>query len=219
MCLLRRGVRLDTPGYESLDGGLPETLLWDAAKFAKVRDVLDTVTLISTMVVLLRQVLARNGCMGTEEVWVKVQRELLVLVESGGVRMPDLIAYIEGKARELAQLNDGEVESLKNIIGNAAKAENAVFKLYAKRCDKLVFDALKVGIRKEVWGKEGERMKELVVGGGFSVFEAELTACLVNLASVFKHTVSVHNEYYTELSIEAIQENVAQENVARENVA
>ena len=41
--LLRRPVRLDTPGYETYEGGLPETLLWDCGKLAKVRDVMDSV--------------------------------------------------------------------------------------------------------------------------------------------------------------------------------
>lgn len=52
--MLRRPVRLDMPGYETYEGGLPETLLWDCGKMAKVRDVMDSVSLISTMVVLLR---------------------------------------------------------------------------------------------------------------------------------------------------------------------
>ena len=205
LCLMRRGVRLDTPGYESIDGGLPETLLWDAAKLAKARDVADTVTLISTMVVLLRQVLARGGAMGTPDIWLKIQRELLVLVESGGVKMPDLEAFIVMKAKELLpSISDGEVASLKSIIANSAREENAVFKLYSKRCDKLIFDCLKAGTKKEIWGKEGEKLKELICKSGFASFESELRQCLLKLIPVFRHTIGVHMEYYADMSVEAI---------------
>ena len=41
VCLLRRPVRLNTPGYETYEGGVPETLLWDVGKLAEMRDVMD----------------------------------------------------------------------------------------------------------------------------------------------------------------------------------
>lgn len=226
ICLIRRNVRLDTPGYESIDGGLPETLLWDASKLAKVRrdwggggtslkhsptfatqvrDVMDTVTLISTLTVLLRQVMARGGVMGDNATWLTVQRELLVLVQSRGVKMPDLEAYVVSKAREMwrGSMPEDEVESTKRIINNAANEENAVFKLYMKRTDKMVFEALRVGIRKECWGKEGENLRELIAKAGFASFGEELTKCLVPLIVVFKHTMLVHNEWYAEISVDA----------------
>ncbi|GMI16054.1 hypothetical protein TrLO_g1427 [Triparma laevis f. longispina] len=207
VALLRRPVRLDTPGYETYEGGLPETLLWDCTKLAKVRDVMDSVSLISTMVVLLRQVLARNGFMGGAGEFDQVTKDLGVLVKSGGVRLPDLEAYIVKKACELVPgLSEEEQASLKSIISNSADSENAVFKLYGKRIDKLIFDCL-VFMKKEVWGNS-DQLNGKIMSSGFGLFIEEIAGVMKGLISVFQHTLVVHNEHYTKLCLASIEEHI-----------
>ncbi|GMH55339.1 hypothetical protein TrST_g4665 [Triparma strigata] len=217
VALLRRPVRLDTPGYETYEGGLPETLLWDCSKLAMVRDVMDSVSLISTMVVLLRQVLARNGFMGGGGggEFDQVTRDLGVLVKSGGVRLPDLEAYIVKKACELCPgLSEEEQTSLKSIISSSASPDNAVFKLYSKRIDKLVFDCL-VHMKKEVWGKDGDQLNGKIMSSGFGLFIKEIADVMKGLISVFQHTLVVHNEHYTKLCLESIEEHIKKSSTAK----
>lgn len=56
--LLAKPVRWDGPEAPHL---IPETLVFDAMRLAKARDVIDRVVLVSTLLVILRQVLARRA--------------------------------------------------------------------------------------------------------------------------------------------------------------
>ena len=206
--LLRRNVRLDARGYESVEGGLPETLLWDAKVLATTRDKLDAMCLVSTVIILLRQVLARIRVVPNAEVFLKVQSDLDVLLNSQGVSMPDIEQYAVSKARELCKsvgggtLPEAEEKSFRSLITNAAHPDNAVFKLYVKRAEKLVIDALRLG--KPVLGMEGVELAEKIRGGGFASFIKSLTPVLNDLVAVFAHTVAVHNEWHTTIAIEEI---------------
>ncbi|CAM9389641.1 unnamed protein product, partial [Ectocarpus sp. 13 AM-2016] len=64
--LLRSTVRLDRPDAAAAAAGgvLPETLAGDGGRLAAARDDVDRVTLVATLCVLVRQVLARLriGC-------------------------------------------------------------------------------------------------------------------------------------------------------------
>ena len=55
--------------------------------------------------------------------------------------MKDIEQYCVTKAVALCPtlLNEEQV-SLKNLISNAAKPDNMIFKLFSRRMDKLVFD-------------------------------------------------------------------------------
>ena len=211
--LLRRPVRLDTPGYESYEGGIPETLLWDCKKLAEMRDAMDGVALVSTMVMLLRQVLARNGY--REEgsgggVFEGIQKHLNVLIKSNGVRLPDLEAFLVAKAKEIVPtLPEAEQESLKHIVRNSVDAENAVFKLMNKRVDKLVFECL-VFMKKEVWGRDGEQLKNKITASGFKGFlgDGALEKGLIGVVRIFKHTLEVHQVHYRRIILENIADHV-----------
>jgi len=210
--LLRRPVRLDTPGYETYEGGIPETLLWDTKKLAVMRDSMDGVALISTIITLLRQVLARNGYReeGTGGMFEEIQKHLNILIKSNGVRLPDLEAFLVAKAKENCPgLPEAECESLRNIIRNSVTAENAVFKLMNKRVDRLVFEAL-VYMKKEVWGRDGEQLKNKIVASGFKGFlgDGGLESALLGVIRVFKHTMVVHQVHYRKLILECIGEHV-----------
>jgi hypothetical protein len=211
--LLRRPVRLDTPGYETYEGGIPETLLWDCKKLADMRDAMDAVALISTMVTLLRQVLARNGY--REEgsgggVFEEIQKHLNILIKSNGVRLPDLEAFLVAKAKEIVPgLPEAEQESLKHIVRNSVDAENAVFKLMNKRVDRLVFESL-VFMKKEVWGRDGEQLKNKITASGFKGFlgDGGLEKGLIGVVRVFKHTLEVHQVHYRRAILETIADHV-----------
>ena len=153
--------------------------------------------------------LARNGFMGSTGSFDEVTKELEILVSSGGVKLPDLEAYIVKKAKELCpKLPEDEQASLKSIIANSASSDNAVFKLYSMRVDKLVYNCC-VHMKKEVWGKDGEQLRGKILGAGFGPFVKDIEGVMKGLIAVFHHTLVVHNEWYTKLILEAIQEHVA----------
>ena len=140
-------------------------------------------------------------------VFEEIKKELGVLVNSSMVKMPDLEAYIVLKASELCpQLSVEEQNSLKHIIKNSVNPDNAVFKLMNKRVDKLIYECLIHLRNDEAWGTRGEQLKCKIISLGFKSFMIEIQPVLSKLVCVFKHTVQVHNEHYTELCLRAIKD-------------
>ena len=86
-------------------------------------------------------------------------------------------------------------------------SDNAVFKLYSKRVDKLVYDCC-LHMKKEVWGRDGEQLRGKILGAGFGLFTEEIEGVMKGLIAVFQHSIVVHNQWYTKLILKAIQEHV-----------
>jgi len=85
--------------------------------------------------------IARNRVSLSPSQTTQIQSEILVLLKSQSVNMKDIEQYCVTKAVALCPtlLNEEQV-SLKNLISNAAKPDNMIFKLLSRRMDKLVFD-------------------------------------------------------------------------------
>lgn len=91
--------------------------------------------------------------------------------------------------------------SLASLVRNSAKPDNAIFKLFSKRMDSLVFDSLMKNRSAVVHGTEDLWMEEMIKASAFGVGfdslpEKRVTKMLKSLFLVFSHTMKVHHEWY-----------------------
>jgi hypothetical protein len=205
--LLKKPVRLDTPGYELTPNGLPETLLFDGKRLAKCRDSVDSIVLVATVTVLVRQVLARNRVNVSPSENVELSTQLLVLLKSN-TTLADISAHVcrfaekiyinsravrtEAASAIVVALPEEEKNSLLSLVKNAASAENSIFILYSKRIDAFLHAAV---LLKET--AVDTVLPQLIASSQFATFTETLTDIILNLRLVFDHTVVVHNKHYT----------------------
>ena len=71
--LLRKDIRWDSDAAAQM---IPETLILDAPRLAKVRDSIDRAVLVSTLIVFLRQVLAKRRVVPAPELLQELKKKL-----------------------------------------------------------------------------------------------------------------------------------------------
>ena len=135
--LLAKPVKWDAPesGAAHL---IPETLVFDAPRLAKARDAIDHAVLVSTSVLLLKQVLASLRVGAPRDAVAALARKLDYLLGDPSVRLPSLQHHIDAAAQACcAQARvawPAEArQSLQQMVESAADAKNAVFALFTKR--------------------------------------------------------------------------------------
>eukprot|EP00903_Cladosiphon_okamuranus_P008385 g8062.t1 len=209
--LLRSPVRLDGP--EAAATILPETFGGDGGRLASARDDVDRVTLVATLCVLLRQVLARLriGCPALA--MAALQGRTCSLLKQEGVNLPQIVEECVATARRLAVaavsasasstsssskeetaaegLPAADKESLRSLLMSSADPSNEVFRVFFKR----VLLALKGMVA-------GGDAAEVCERNGMQSFVDELRPAGARLQRLFAHNVKVYAGYYGPMVIE-----------------
>jgi len=139
--------------WDSLEAAsvIPETLVMDATSLASVRDALDRAVLVSTLVTLLRQVLAqRRRLSPPPQKIAQLQATLDDLLKQLDTRVPALQAAILAAAKAACLGNSSESggspalsgsaplsaedgDYLTGLVATATDPNNAIFALFTKR--------------------------------------------------------------------------------------
>jgi hypothetical protein len=198
---------------------IPETLILDASRLSFTRDLYDQIILISTLIVLTRQVLSKYKKQFSLIQLTKLQNDLLFLLKSPSTRLPHLQDIILRAADEAcktsststsASMNEGLYEGLsesdktylKGLINNAASPENAIFKLFSKRMNHL----LKVMIsydhhhhNKSTNKTFEEVLDDEIKSTGLNSFKNEVLELTYKLNRFVKHNYLVFSSYYSSI--------------------
>jgi len=147
--LVQMPVRLDGP-----DGAasLPETMAWDGKRLASVRDSMDRVVLVATLLVIARQVLSQKRVIPSDEVMEGLRSKLDWLLQQPNTRLPNLQRAVQDTAAAACAAAGGGagaaegagaaststlepelIETLSNLVSSAADPKNSVFALFQKR--------------------------------------------------------------------------------------
>lgn len=139
---------------------LPETMAWDGKRLAAVRDSMDRVVLVATLLVIARQVLSQKRVIPSEEVVAGLKGKLDWLLQQPNTRLPNLQRAVQdaaasactaaaagqGGAGEAAMALEPElVESLAAMVSSAADPRNSVFALFTKRAYGLLHHMVHAG--------------------------------------------------------------------------
>ncbi len=133
--LLRKDIRWDSDAAAQM---IPETLILDAPRLAKVRDSIDRAVLVSTLIVFLRQVLAKRRVVPAPELLQELKKKLDFLMTQSDTRLPSLQLHVV-EAAEMAARAHGtlfeadDITSLKKLVASAANSSNSVLLLFTKR--------------------------------------------------------------------------------------
>jgi hypothetical protein len=144
--LLQRPFRLDSPQGLLM---LPETLLRDASKLALLRDEVDILALISTVLIVVRQTLGQWRAQMSVDEAVELQGNLSSLVRGSHVVLTDIMNECErcvrvflSRRKLIASLVPTWQESMCKALTDTVQDDNVVRNLFSKRIFKLVFRIL-----------------------------------------------------------------------------
>ncbi|CAN0217260.1 unnamed protein product, partial [Ectocarpus sp. 12 AP-2014] len=195
--LLRSTVRLDRPdaAVAAAGGVLPETLAGDGGRLAAARDDVDRVTLVATLCVLVRQVLARLRIGCPAPAMAALQAKTSGLLKQQDVLLPQIVEECVATSRRLASstskegggaaesppgLPPAEEEGLRSLLMSSADPNNEVFRVFFKR----VLLSLKGMVA-------GGDAADVCVRNGMQSFIDELRPVGARLHRLFAHNVKV----------------------------
>ncbi|CAB1121572.1 unnamed protein product [Ectocarpus sp. CCAP 1310/34] len=207
--LLRSTVRLDRPDAAAAAAGgvLPETLAGDGGRLAAARDDVDRVTLVATLCVLVRQVLARLRIGCPAPAMAALQAKTTGLLKQQGVLLPQIVEECVATSRRLASSasKEGggaaesppglplvEEEGLRSLLMRSADPNNEVFRVFFKR----VLLSLKGMIA-------GGDAADVCVRNGMQSFVEEMRPVGARLHRLFAHNVKVFAGHYGSIVTEA----------------
>eukprot|EP00752_Nemacystus_decipiens_P012115 g10740.t1 len=215
--LLRSSVRLDRP--EAAATILPETLRGDGGRLADARDDVDRVTLVATLCVLVRQVLARLRIACPVPAMAALQARTCSLLKQEGVHLPQIVEECVATAGRLAvasasapastststpssssskdettnsALPSADKDSLRSLLMSSADPNNEVFRVFFKR----VLLALKGMVA-------GGDAADVCERNGMQSFVDELRPAGARLHRLFAHNIKVHAGLYGPIVTEA----------------
>lgn len=198
--LLVRPVRLDNVRAARV----PETLWYDGARLAGLRDELDRLALVAVYAALLRQFLGaqrlplvNRAAVEANGVLAAFEARLYVLLRddagAGQVKVPHLVDEASAAAKRVfeaagASMGSEQGATLRGVLTSAVSFDHPLF-------------ALLFGRLAEVLGafSRGEEAAagELVGRYGFRPFEPQLAAAGQSLRRVLEHTLAVHGDLYS----------------------
>lgn len=146
VALLQTPFRLDSPTSMLT---LAETLHRDASKLALIRDEVDVLALVSTVLIIVRQTLNRWKIALSKDEDFDMQNRIACIVRDPLTVLSDIIAegvrflrrILEIRRVDEALLGNWE-EGFRNALGETVNEENVVRNLFSKRILKLVLRAL-----------------------------------------------------------------------------
>lgn len=172
---------------------LPETMSWDGRRIGKLRDEIDTISLISVFTALLRQFLLDSGVPAPPPLLRDVEKRLyLILQDTKGGALNNLVdEVLEGAKRAFGFAgkvlsNEGQAQ-LRSVLSNAASTGNPIFGIMFNRVSELFYWSL----------VDPTRATELRRRWGLAGFEAALEAGGREAKRVYEHTWAVHGQLYT----------------------
>lgn len=145
LSLVQLPMRLDSPEAAAQ---LPETLAWDGGRLAKVRDMMDRIVLVATLVTILRQVLAQHRVVPSKELLQELQTKLDWMLQQPDTRLPALQQAVQESATAATASSpsittstlDTMQSTLANLVSSAAHPSNSIFALFQRRSDQLLHD-------------------------------------------------------------------------------
>ncbi|CAM9537003.1 unnamed protein product [Scytosiphon promiscuus] len=201
--LLRSPVRLDRPDAKIAAASgvvLPETLDADGGRLAAARDDVDRVTLIATLCVLVRQVLARLRIGCSAPAMAALQAKTSSLLKQEGVLLPQIVEECVATARRLAGtpgegtppkgllMTPSEEEGLRSLLMSSANPKNEVFRVFFKR--------VLLALKGMVAAGGGGAADDVCGRNGLQPFTEELRPVGTRLHRLFAHNVKVHAGHY-----------------------
>lgn len=142
--LLQSSFRLDSVQNASQ---LPETVIRDATALSLIRDEMDTLALLSTVLIVVKQTLARLRLQLRPEEEAEIQSRLVAVVRSATVVLSDICAegvrfVRECVARQGVAAGKEWEDGMRKAISDTVAEDNVVRNLFSKRIIKLILSAL-----------------------------------------------------------------------------
>jgi hypothetical protein len=178
---------------EGKSGFWPESFHLDVDRMRDIRNMMDRVTIVASIVVLLQEHLVRRRLPVTRPYLNQISQNLNDLLKSKDITGEDIAAQIlhHARQREVESQRDSmdieqELQSFKERVMRLFVAENVVLNLFSSRVSSFIFH----WVASE---KKGE------IHDSLTAFEADLEEAGILALRVAKHNETVYAKQYNQI--------------------
>jgi hypothetical protein len=194
---------LVTSHIDGSSGVWPETFALDVDRIRGYRDALDRMTLISTMLVVLQEYIARRRLPITRVFFAKLGNDLSVLLGSPGVSGAHLVTRAMDELQQFQAATNGadiredpEFQALEARLQTSFQVGNPIFGLFSSRVTSAVQSLVVHG--------------DWVMHPSLAPFETELRELAMAMRKLFQHNEAVHATLYNAEMKKLLQQKVHQ---------
>jgi len=196
--LVKQPVRWDSSMAAQV---IPETLSWDGPRLAKIRDAMDRIILVASIIVAFQQVLSMYPTVNANaDVLDDLRRKLNWLLTQPETRLASLqhaaVQALEDSARRSSSqaLPAESVESLKRLVSKATDPSNTIFSLFTKRA----YQILLAMATTEESARVAQTLDSHLGPSGLASFRDVLLEAGRLMNRLIQHQVAVHLPKYAE---------------------
>lgn len=178
---------------EGASGVWPETFRFDVDRIRGYRDLIDRITIISSLLVVLQEYVARRRLVVSRDFYRRVGQQLTDLLLSPGISGPHLVDQAVQEIRLLEEKkthNSGvedELKALEQRLHGAFGTSNPVFNLFFARVYNTILNA------------QFSEQSEMEVHASLAPFDSEIRALAQAVHKLAKHNESVHAALYNNI--------------------
>lgn len=178
---------------EGASGVWPETFRFDVDRIRGYRDLIDRITIISSLLVVLQEYVARRRLVASRDFYRRVGQQLTDLLLSPGISGSHLvdqavqeIRLLEEKKTHNSDVED-ELKTLEQRLHGAFGTSNPVFNLFSTRVYSAILNA------------QFSEQSEMEVHASLAPFDSEIRALAQAVRKLAKHNESVHAALYNNI--------------------
>lgn len=162
----------------------PESLHLDMAHLRRIRDEMDRVTIIASMLVVFHDFAARYRPGSLRETVAKLSKDLSVLLKSSGITGSQLITHVAAAGKSLCGASEEDCNVLEQRLSSLLQPDNPIYRLLFSRVGSAISSIVV------------DNAHEMAIHPSLDPFLSDLKPTAAFLLRLARHNASVYSIEY-----------------------